>query len=157
MLRSRRTTSTPEQRSAPLWSSSQERFYSSRVLQSRFEFSAVSPPLLWFFIATVSEAINLFYSVSSSSSSSSSPGVSASAAPAPLRLSKQLSSFHQIVPLLSFLAGRSLLWRLSAVSPLVYLAIPTLPWLLGRLVTWLLGYRGTGEKGPRFLRRFLRN
>lgn len=48
-----------------------EFLYSSRVLRSRFEFSAVSPPLLCLFITTVSEAINLFHSVSSSSRAAS--------------------------------------------------------------------------------------
>lgn len=55
---------------------------------------------------------------------------------------------------------RSLLWRLSRVSPLVHLAIPGLPpWLLGRLVTWLLGYQGgEGKRTPvPSVRGFLRN
>ena len=49
------------------------------------------------------------------------------------------------LPLLSFLADRSLLWRLSAVSPLVHLANAALP--RGYLVAWLLGYSVT--KVPR--------
>lgn len=123
--------------------------YSSRVLENRFEFSAVSPPLLQLFITTVSEAVNLFHSVSSSSSSPFHP---------PCLISLSLSLFSSFLQLAGsfFVSERSVLQRLSGafLSSCISRFVAVV-WLLGRLVTWLLGYRGA--KGKRTRRGRLRS
>lgn len=111
---------------------------------SRFEFSAVSPPPLCLFITTVSEAINLFHSVSSSSSRAA----SRLSRPPLLQPSSSRLGFVTLFPSLRSrdrYYGAYLAFLPSCISR--FLACRR-----GYLVAWLLGYSVTKvakEKGPR--------